>query len=222
MLLAVAGLAGAAAAAAAWAHAAESGRLAASVDASLGAPLPAERARAVRAAAVAYGRAMRAPYDPLMGKYGDPLRRLGFVVCIDVPLRAYANAGLSLPALLREAAREHPDWFRTGRDNPAAGPFFARRVRNYSDLFRHHPGLEVSSSPQAGDLAFFGRWHVGLVTEVDAAGRYKVVEASGPSVFVREWSDEAEARRWGRPTLFGRVREAAARPLSGYKIIPGG
>lgn len=162
------------------------------------------------AQAVAYARSMWALYDPLKGRYGDPLTRFGFVVCIDVPLRAYASAGVSLPELLRRAAREHPEWFKLGPGNLPRSPFFTRRVRNYSDLFSNHPDLEISSSPRPGDLAFYGRWHIGLVTEVASDGSYTVAETSGPIFPVAERGDAAMRRSCGKPSFFGRLRRPAS------------
>ena len=206
--LAVGGLSLAVVVAGAWAarrnHASEMGQLtAAGILAGPHAAAPAQ--------AAAYARSMRALYDPLMGMYGDPLKQLGFVVCIDVPIRSYMSAGVSLPELLREAAKENPAWFKIASDNPPPSPFFVRRVRNYADLFQHHPALETSPSPLAGDLAFYGRWHIGLVTEVGPDGTYKVAEARGPLFPVTERSDAAMTRRWGEPSFFGRFRQSATR-----------
>ncbi|MDE2292162.1 MAG: hypothetical protein KGL53_08775 [Elusimicrobia bacterium] len=198
------------AALAAWCRAAESSRLAAAIKEQVPVPLPAARAEGVRERAVAYARSMGAPYDPLMGEYGDPFGRLGFVVCVDVPIRSYMSAGVSLPGLLRAAAHEHPEWFRIGPGNAPSNRFFYRRVRNYVDLFRRDPALEASETPRPGDLAFFGRWHVALVTHGGLDGTWKAVEASGPSVFVREWDGDVLTERWGAPAFFGRLR--AGRP----------
>lgn len=162
---------------------------------------------AVRARAVAEARAMRwLPYDPLMGMYGDPLTPWGFVVCIDVPLRAYRAAGIPLAALLKESARAHPAWFKIGPDNSPDNRFFYRRVRNYNDLFRNHPALEASPTPRAGDLAFFGRWHIALVTEAGPDGAWRAVEASPRVWGVKESGRDYLERQWGPPDFFGRVR----------------
>ena len=170
-------------------------------------PVPAERAEEVRARAVAGARAMRwLPYDPLMGMYGDPLAPWGFVVCIDVPLRAYRAAGVPLAALLKESARGHPEWFKIGPDNSPDNRFFYRRVRNYNDLFRRHPALEAAPTPRAGDLAFFGRWHIALVTEVAGDGTWRAVEASPRVWGVKESGDAYLVGQWGPPEFFGRLR----------------
>lgn len=170
-------------------------------------PVPAGRADEVRARAVAGARALRwQPYDPLMGMYGDPLGPWGFVVCIDVPLRAYRAAGIPLASLLKESARSHPEWFKIGPDNAPDNRFFYRRVRNYNDLFRRHPALEASPTPRPGDLAFFGRWHIALVTEVAPDGTWRAVEASPRVWGVKESDDAYLVGQWGRPEFFGRVR----------------
>ncbi len=156
--------------------------------------------------AVAYARSMlTTPYDPLMGMYGDPFGKVGFVVCIDVPVRAYKAAGVSLPALLRESAKAHPDWFQIGPQNPPSSPFFYRRVRNYYDLFQHHPWLEFSGKPEVGDWAFYGKSHIALVEQVRPDGSFEVIEASPRKMRVAESDGEYMARTWGPPAFFGRL-----------------
>ncbi|MBI5595414.1 MAG: hypothetical protein HY928_04925 [Elusimicrobia bacterium] len=173
-------------------------------------PLSQNDARGVRERIVREARAMRGlPYDPFKGRYGDPLKPWGFVVCIDVPVRSYQAAGVSLPRLLSESARAHPEWFRAGPGNLPQDPFFPRRVRNYYDLFTHHPDLQAASEPAAGDLAFFGRWHIGLVTAAGPDGRWRAVEATPRRWGVVERDGEALVRTWGQPHFFGRLRESA-------------
>lgn len=175
-------------------------------------PLPAGRADPVRARAVAGARAMRGlPYDPFMGTHGDPLGPWGFVVCIDVPLRAYRAAGVPLAELLRDSARAHPEWFKIGPENSPDNRFFYRRVRNYNDLFRRHPDLEASPAPRPGDLAFFGRWHIALVTEAAPDGSWRAVEATPRVWGVKESGSDYLLRQWGEPEFFGRLRETPPR-----------
>lgn len=170
-------------------------------------PLKAAEAEAVRARAVAGARAMSwLPYDPFMGTHGDPLTPWGFVVCIDVPLRAYRAAGVPLAALLKESARTNPGWFKIGPDNAPDNRFFYRRVRNYNDLFRNHPSLEASPTPRAGDLAFFGRWHIALVTEATPDGAWRAVEATPRVWGVKESGNDYLQRQWGAPEFFGRLK----------------
>ena len=168
-----------------------------------------DAAKAVEAqqAAVTYARSMLGlPYDPLMGKYGDPFGHVGFVVCIDVPIRAYLAAGVPIPTLMKQSAKEHPDWFKIGPNNAPSNSFFYRRVRNYQDLFKNHPGLMISDRPQSGDWAFYGRTHIALVAEVSPDGRFQVIEASPIKMRVALSSDDYMLRTWGAPTFFGRLR----------------
>lgn len=158
-------------------------------------------------AAVSYAQTMlKKPYDPLMGRYGDPFGKVGFVVCIDVPVRAYKAAGISMPVLLREAAKEHPTWFNIGPNNPPSSPFFYRRVRNYHPLFRNHPALIADDKPQVGDWAFYGKFHIALVIKAETDGRYEVIEASPRKGHVAVSDGEYMARTWGPPAFFGRLR----------------
>ncbi|MES2644422.1 MAG: hypothetical protein V4850_33355 [Myxococcota bacterium] len=141
--------------------------------------------------------------DPLMGKYGNLLGRIGFRVCTDVVVDAWLAAGWSLPAQLRDAALASPSQFETTPDNLPGDPYFVRRVRNYVDLFEHGADLTLAETPRPGDLAFYGRAHVALVVERTAVS-YRVVEAYGARVAVRD-GQEIEARV-GERGRFGRVR----------------
>ncbi|TBR16741.1 hypothetical protein EPO15_18640 [bacterium] len=184
-------------------------------------PLPAQRADEFRARAVAGARAMTwLPYDPFMGTHGDPLGPWGFVVCIDVPLRAYRAAGVPLASLLKESAAAHPGWFKLGPDNAPGNRFFYRRVRNYNDLFRNHPALEASPTPHPGDLAFFGRWHIALVTEAAPDGTWRAVEATPRVWGVKESGSGYLVSQWGEPEFFGRVRAAGQVLSSPHESAP--
>jgi len=121
-------------------------------------------------------------------------------------LRAYSAAGISMPALLREAVREHPEWFAIDPKNQPDDRLFCRRVWNYSPLFRTHPRLTADRKPQAGDWVFCGKRHVGLVVEVGDDGGFLVAEAS-PMKGRVVLSDAGYMKRiWGPPVLFGRLR----------------
>jgi hypothetical protein len=140
--------------------------------------------------------------DPLMGQYDNLLGRIGFLVCVDVVVESWLAAGLSLPALLREVAEESPVWFSIRTDNDPHDPNFVRRVRNYRDLFEHHPNLMFDDHPAAGDLAFYGRNHVALVTQSNGS-TYTVIEAFDAQVTTRSGREvEARSRTTGR---FGRL-----------------
>ena len=168
--------------------------------------VPADLTAAV-AQAVAFAESMEwKPYDPLMGRYGDPFGKLGFVVCIDVPVRAYQAAGIDMPAMLRQAAREHREWFSIGPDNPPSSSFFYRRVRNYHPLFRNHPRLVADPAPRVGDWAFYGKTHIALVVEVEPDGRFVVIEASPHKGRVAYSDSEYMADTWGPPAFFGRLK----------------
>lgn len=157
--------------------------------------------------AVSYARSLLGkPYDLLMGRFGDPLGKVGFIVCIDVPVRAYQAAGLSMPALLRESAKQHPEWFAIGPDNPPSSSFFYRRVRNYHPLFKNHPSLVVDSKPKVGDWAFYGTTHIAIVVSVQSDGKFEVIEASPVKGRTAVSGGDYMAATWGEPAFFGRLR----------------
>jgi hypothetical protein len=154
------------------------------------------------------------PADPLMGRWGDPLGRLGFVVCVDVTLEAWLSAGLSIPPLLLESAAAHPEWFPIDATNEPSDPYFLRRVRNWRALFAHEPRLELSDTPRPGDWAFVGTTHVILVDRVTPSG-WTGIEAYDATVRRR---DGAHFTWRGRaPDVFVRIATSgsgspAARP----------
>ena len=159
------------------------------------------------AQAVDYARSMlNIPYDPLMGRYNDFFGKAGFVVCIDVPLRSYLRAGISMPAMLKTCSKEHPEWFKVGANNSPNNSFFYRRVRNYYDLFEHHPNLETDQDPKPGDWMFFGRHHIGLVISVDKDGNYKAIEANPFKGRVVVSDRNYIEQTWGAPAFFGRIK----------------
>lgn len=193
----------------------ELARLDAVAGSTFTAPSSASASSSIITAAVAYAHGMlNTPYDPLMGRYGDPFGKTGFVVCIDVPVRAYQAAGISVPALLRAATQEHPEWFSIGPDNSPKNSFFYRRVRNYYPLFRNHPALITDNKPQVGDWAFYGKFHIALVVKADPDGSFEVIEASPKKGRVAVSDGEYMARTWGPPVFFGRLRAAT------YKSLP--
>ena len=182
-------------------------------------PGPAEVAPA-RQAAIEYARSiLRTPYDPLMGMYGDPLGRVGLVVCIDVPIRAYQAGGVSLPLLLKDTARAHPEIFDIGPNNSPSNPFFFRRVRNYAPLFQRHPLLLSSKEPRPGDMAFYGGFHIALVIEVRKDGSFDVIEASPRKGHVAVSDGAYMERTWGKPAFFGRIRDGGTDILRPHEVV---
>jgi hypothetical protein len=145
------------------------------------------------------------PYDPLMGKFHNSMGKAGMVVCIDVPVRSWMRAGLSMPALLKQSASLHPEWFNIYLGNHPDSPFFYRRVRNYRQLFEKHPGLVHDDKPQVGDWAFYGSVHIALVTSVSGNGDVKLVEASPFKLRVAVNTLEEMEKTWGPASFFGRI-----------------
>jgi hypothetical protein len=146
------------------------------------------------------------PYDPLMGGFNNALGRRGFVVCIDVPVTAYENEGIPITKILKDSAREHPEWFEISPQNSPNNPYFYRRVRNYYPLFKNHPDLEASDHPRPGDWAFFGRFHIALVSSIGPYGAYRVVEANPHWLHVRISTQEYMDKTWGPAAFFGRIK----------------
>lgn len=157
--------------------------------------------------AVTIARSMlNTPYDPFMGGLNNRFGRWGFVVCIDVPVAAYTNEGIPITKILKDYAGKHPEWFEISLRNSPDDPFFYRRVRNYYPLFKNHPDLVVSDKPQPGDWAFFGKFHIALVSSIEPDGTYQVVEANPYWLHVRISSQKYMEKTWGPAAFFGRVK----------------
>lgn len=127
-------------------------------------------------------------YDPLKGGHGNIGGRMGFIVCIDVPRIAYADAGISLDQLLKDDYAQHPIHYETqGGTNTPATPYFYRRVRNVYDYARTN-GMLVpqAAKPKVGDIVFYSRYHATLVVGTHKDGTYDEVEAKPNQIFVRE------------------------------------
>ncbi|HEX7064178.1 MAG TPA: DUF1287 domain-containing protein, partial [Bacillales bacterium] len=127
-------------------------------------------------------------YDPLKGAFNNIGGRMGFIVCIDVPRIAYADAGLYFQQLLTEDYRENPDHYNTenGINTPATNYFF-RRVRNVYDFAKGNGLLiEKAAQPKVGDIVFYSQFHATLVVGVYPDGTYDEVEADPDLIFVKE------------------------------------
>ena len=146
------------------------------------------------------------PYDPIMGKFHNMMGKAGLVVCIDVPVRSWLRAGLSMPALLKQSASINPEWFKIDQSNHPDSPFFYRRVRNYYRLFEKHPGLVRDDKPQVGDWAFYGTTHIALVVGAPENGDIKLVEASPFKFRVTVSTIKEMEKTWGPVSFFGRIR----------------
>jgi len=154
-------------------------------------------------------------YDPLQGYLDNIGGRLGLIVCMDVPVIAYRNAGLSIQTLLEADYKAHPERYGV-RDGRPGDPFFHRRARNLYAYCRGNGCLERDGAPRPGDVVFLSRSaggsisHIALVSEVRPDGRYRVVEASRDYLYTtREVDGEDLARRGWVFRGFGHVLDGA-------------
>lgn len=143
-------------------------------------------------------------YDPLMGKAGNIGGRVGFIVCVDVPVLAYWNAGYSLKSVLEEDFKKHPQAYDTRDGNQPGNPFFHRRARNvYAYCLANRTLLMAGQKPRPGDVVFYARRpggaiiHIALISDVREDGSYAVIEASPELWWTREVpSKDTEGRSW--------------------------
>ncbi|MDE2142952.1 MAG: DUF1287 domain-containing protein [Elusimicrobia bacterium] len=150
-------------------------------------------------------------YDPVQGYFNDIGGKMGLIVCMDVPRLAYRNAGTSLRKLLETDYRAHPEHYGT-HDGRPGDPYFDRRARNLYSYCKFNGCLDMNGPPRPGDVVFMSHgpnaWisHIALVSAVDPAGRYRVVEASRDEWYVtrEEPGEKMLGRGWtfrgfGRP-----------------------
>jgi uncharacterized protein YijF (DUF1287 family) len=150
-------------------------------------------------------------YDPVQGYLNNIGGRMGLIVCMDVPVIAYRNAGASIRRLLEADYALHPEHYGK-RDGRPGDPYFHRRARNLYAYCEHNGCLDMAGPPQPGDVVFMSHgktgWisHIALVSGVEPDGRYTVVEASRDEWYVtrEEYGEKMLARGWtfrgfGRP-----------------------
>jgi uncharacterized protein YijF (DUF1287 family) len=146
----------------------------------------------------------------LQGRYRNIGGCLGFIVCSDVPVIAYGNAGYSIRLALQDDFRLHPEHYDTRDRNTPANPYFHRRARNlYSYCRGNGRLLSRTAAPRVGDVAFYKMRdqsfvsHVAVVSRVDPDGTVFVVEAA--PLITREVPAESLEKRGWMPQGYGRI-----------------
>jgi len=141
-------------------------------------------------------------YDPLQGYLGNIGGRAGLIVCMDVPVIAYRNAGASIRRLLEADYAAHPDRYGVRSGSPG-DPFFHRRARNLYAYCKGNDRLDLHGPPQPGDVVFMSRTpnsaisHIAVVSQVQSDGSYSVVEASRDYLYATREVDGADLFRRG-------------------------
>ncbi len=144
-------------------------------------------------------------YDPIQGYFNNIGGKLGLIVCMDVPVIAYRNAGASIRRLLEEDYKAHPEHYGK-KDGRPGDPYFERRARNLYSYCKHNGCLDLIGPPEPGDVVFMSRgqtgWisHIALVSALEPDGRYKVIEASRDEWYVTR--EEDPAKMFGRGWIF--------------------
>jgi uncharacterized protein YijF (DUF1287 family) len=151
-------------------------------------------------------------YDPLQGKYNNIGGKLGFIVCIDIPLLAYQNADYSIKKVMEEDFKTHPEHYDTKDWNIPQNPFFHRRARNLYDYCKGTNRLiPLDQRPKNGDVVFYTKKqdgiisHIALITKAENNGSYWVIESAPETILSKETTNKkVEARGW-IPISFGRI-----------------
>lgn len=140
-------------------------------------------------------------YDYSQGKYDNLAGKLGFLVCVDIPKISYAEAGIYFEQILSEDFNKHSNLYDTedGINTPSTS-FFYRRTRNYYRYFElNNKLIKNCESPKVGDLVFYGKDHIALVSEVHDDGTYNEIETAPWTIFAVEHKNKKwENRDVGR------------------------
>jgi len=128
-------------------------------------------------------------YEYLQGDYNNIGKKLGFLVCIDIPNIAYKKAGIDFENLLRKDYKVNKNFYsyENGINTPVTS-FFFRRTRNlYSYCKANNKLIRKYKFPKAGDLIFNkAKTHISMVTEVHDDGTYNEIENAPWTVFTVE------------------------------------
>jgi uncharacterized protein YijF (DUF1287 family) len=150
-------------------------------------------------------------YDPLQGQLGNIGGKLGFIVCIDVPLIAYQNAGYSIKKVMEADFLKHPEHYNTKNGNTPENFYFSRRARNlYAYCKGNNKLIQLHKNPQAGDVVFYRRKndlsvsHIALISIVKSNNSYWMIEAY--PVLTAEISNSKVEKRGWIPVAFGRIK----------------
>lgn len=127
-------------------------------------------------------------YDFFQGSLHNAGGKAGFLVCVDVVDIAYSQAGFPFEEYLRKDYLQNKDSYTvTGSYNTPDTPFFFRRVTNYYTYCENNGFLiKQCAKPQKGDLVFYGKKHITLVSKYNNDGTYNEIEAIGSGVIVQE------------------------------------
>lgn len=142
-------------------------------------------------------------YDPVQGGFGDVGGRAGLIVCMDVPVIAYRNAGASIRRLLEADYAAHPGTYGP-HDGAPGDPYFHRRARNLFTYAKNNGRLDLRGPPRPGDVVFLSRTargaieHIALVSHVEPDGNYFIVESSRDYFYTTREVEGADLarRRW--------------------------
>lgn len=127
-------------------------------------------------------------YDFSQGSLDNAGGKAGFIVCVDVIDIAYSQAGFPFEEYLKKDYLKNKDSYALkGSYNAPDTPFFFRRVMNYY-TYCDNNGLLIKqcTKPQKGDLVFYGKKHITLVSQYNDDGTYNEIEAIGSGVIVQE------------------------------------
>lgn len=127
-------------------------------------------------------------YEYLQGKHDNIGRKLGFLVCIDIPSIAYKKAGIDFEYLLKEDYKKNSNYYsyENGINTPSTS-FFFRRTRNlYSYCKANNKLILKCKKPKPGDLIFYGQVHISMVSQVNEDGTYNEIENAPWTVFTIE------------------------------------
>lgn len=127
-------------------------------------------------------------YDFSQGAFHNAGGKAGFIVCVDIIDIAYSQSGFPFEEYLKKDYLKNKDSYTVkGLYNTPDTPFFFRRVINYYTYCENNGSLiKQCTRPQKGDLVFYGKEHIALVSKDNDDGTYNEIEAIGSGIIVQE------------------------------------
>lgn len=124
-------------------------------------------------------------YDQLCGEFYNIGYLLGGMVCIDIILQSFEQAGIYLSKELNKLYFEKPQLFKDRSWNNPYDKNFSRRVKNLLVYFKYNKMiLSDSEELQPGDIIIFSDKHIAMIEKVEKDD-YIIMELAASRFFVR-------------------------------------
>lgn len=124
-------------------------------------------------------------YDQLCGEFYNIGYLLGGMVCVDIVLQSFEQAGIYFARELNKLYFKNPKLFKDRSWNNPYDKNFSRRVKNLLVYFKYNKMiLNEKDELQPGDLIIFSDKHIAMIEKVEKDD-YIIIELAASRFFVR-------------------------------------